>query len=75
MSFEPVREKTCFRGFRPGPTQTDSTTTENGKRFDISNLESLGILRINHDCVDRINNFVQRVTAWHHEVPPSDAKQ
>ena len=30
---------------------------------------------MNHKFVDRIDNSVPWVTAWHHEVLPSDAKQ
>ena len=33
------------------------------------------IIRIYHEFVDRIDNSVPRVTAWHHEALPSDAKQ
>ena len=32
-------------------------------------------IRIYHEVVDRIDNSVSRVTAWHHEALPSDAKQ
>ena len=32
-------------------------------------------IRIYHEFVDRIDNSVPRVTTWHHEALPSDAKQ
>ena len=32
-------------------------------------------IRIYHEFVDRIHKSVPRVTAWHHEALPSDAKQ
>ena len=37
---EPRHEKTCIRGFRPDLTQTGP----NGKRFEITDLESRGIV-------------------------------
>ena len=33
------------------------------------------ILRIYHEFVDRIDNPVMRVTVWHQEAQPCDAKQ
>ena len=30
MAYEPRCEKTCLRGFRPGPAQTGCTATEDG---------------------------------------------
>ena len=33
------------------------------------------IIRIYHEFVGTIDNFVLRVTVWHQENPPSDAKQ
>ena len=32
-------------------------------------------IRIYHEFVDRIDNSIPRVTAWHHEALPSDPKQ
>ena len=37
---ESRHEKTCLRGFRPGLTQTGL----NGKRFEITDFESRGIV-------------------------------
>ena len=33
------------------------------------------IIGIFHEFVDLIDNSVTRVTLWHHEASPSDAKQ
>ena len=33
------------------------------------------IIRIYHEFVDRIDNSVPRVTAWHHAALPRDAQQ
>ena len=33
-----------------------------------------GIIKIFHECEVLIEKYVLRVTVWHHEAPPSDAK-
>ena len=38
-------------------------------------IEITDIIRIYREFVDRKDNSVPRVTAWHHEALPSDAKQ
>ena len=42
--YEPRCEKTGLRGFRPGPTQTVCTSTEDGYWLTTSDLESRGIV-------------------------------
>ena len=32
-------------------------------------------IRILHECEELIEKSVPRVTVWHHEAPPSDAKR
>ena len=41
---EPRCEKTGFRGFRPGPTQTGCTVIEDGQMLEISDLGRRGIV-------------------------------
>ena len=38
FKYEPRCEKTCLRGFRPGPTQTRLCSHRNAKRLEISDL-------------------------------------
>ena len=40
-----------------------------------NNCETYGNIRIYHEFVARIYKSLPRVTAWHHEALPSDAKQ
>ena len=44
-SSEPHHKKTCLWGFRQGLTQPSGTTTVNGKRLEISDLGSRGIVQ------------------------------
>ena len=37
-------EKTHLQGFRPGPTKTSCTATENSKRLEIWDLKNRGIV-------------------------------
>ena len=37
-------------------------------------VQKLGIIRILHEYEVLIENSVSRVTVWHHEAAPSDAK-
>ena len=43
LLFEPRREKTCLRGFRPGPKQTGCRATDDGQRHEISDLGRRGV--------------------------------
>ena len=47
----------------------------NGKKMEKTPDIHRLIMRIYHEFVDRIDNSVLRVTAWHHEALTSDAKQ
>ena len=47
----PSREKTNKLGFRPGPTKTDCTLTENSSKLEISDLKEEE--RLNYQCSEK----------------------
>ena len=40
--YEPGHEKTCYQGFRPGPTQLGCTAKKDGLTLEILDLGSRG---------------------------------
>ena len=60
--------------FRSIDTAIDKLSKCHDKHIRAYDPTEVKIIRILHECEVLIEKSVPRVTVWHHEAPPSDAK-
>ena len=63
LRYEPRCEKTGLRGFRPGPTQSDRTATEDGLsrglKFQIKEVEGLYYPCSTNKGADQLHSYLE----------------